>query len=155
MYVCPIFSRYPWFLRPFGWDDVIKMATDTYEISPPFWKTMKLYLHFISFRVEIDAQWRQEHRHRTKSIQYGAIITRSIFQQMFTKDIPQLTHYSSSSNFISRRIHKTYAQHYNSNFTKCIPLAVAREAQRLIELTTVILSIFGLSFCNYLCSVLL
>ena len=25
---------------------------------------------------------------------------------------------------------------HNSNFTKCIPLAVAREAQRLIELTT-------------------
>ena len=43
---------------------------------------------------------------------------------------------SSSSNLISRRIHKTNAQHCNNNFTKCIPLAVAREAQRLIELTT-------------------
>ena len=46
------------------------------------------------------------------------------------------TYIHSSSNFISRRIHKTYAQHYNNDFTKCIPLAVAREAQRLIELTT-------------------
>ena len=44
---------------------------------------------------------------------------------------------STSSNFISIRINKTYTQHYNSNFTKCIPLAVAREAQRLIELTIV------------------
>ena len=43
---------------------------------------------------------------------------------------------SSSSYFISRRIHKTYAQHYNNNFTTCNPLAIAREAQRLIELTT-------------------
>ena len=67
---------------------------------------------------------------------------------------------SSSSNFISRRIHKTYAQHYNSNFTKCIPLAVAREAQRLIGLTTASLTIIqlqgsrvlgGIFHCSQMC----
>ena len=58
---------------------------------------------------------------------------------------------SSSSNFISRRIHKTYAQHYNNNFTKCIPLAVAREAQRLIKLTTVWLNYIWIHIVLVIC----